>query len=43
MGKVTGFLEIDRRDRRYALAFDRIRHWLARWQEELGLTPAAMA
>ena len=27
MGKVTGFLEIDRRDRRYALASDRIRHF----------------
>jgi glutamate synthase (NADPH) small chain len=27
MGKVTGFLEIDRRDRRYALASDRIRHY----------------
>jgi hypothetical protein len=25
MGKVTGFLEIDRQDRRYALASDRIR------------------
>src|SRR5438445_13146260 len=27
MGKVTGFLEIDRRDRRYAPASDRIRHF----------------
>jgi len=27
MGKVTGFLEIDRQDRRYAPAADRIRHW----------------
>jgi glutamate synthase (NADPH/NADH) small chain len=27
MGKVTGFLEIDRQDRRYAPASDRIRHW----------------
>jgi glutamate synthase (NADPH/NADH) small chain len=27
MGKVTGFLEIDRRERRYALASDRIRHY----------------
>jgi glutamate synthase (NADPH) small chain len=27
MGKVTGFLEIDRQDRRYAPAGDRIRHW----------------
>ncbi len=27
MGKVTGFLEIDRRDRRYAPAGDRIRHY----------------
>ena len=27
MGKVTGFLEIDRQDRRYAPACDRIRHW----------------
>jgi glutamate synthase (NADPH/NADH) small chain len=27
MGKVTGFLEIDRRERRYALASDRIRHF----------------
>ena len=27
MGKVTGFLEIDRRDRRYAPAADRIRHY----------------
>ncbi|ACB96594.1 glutamate synthase subunit beta [Beijerinckia indica] len=27
MGKVTGFLEIDRRDRRYAPASDRIRHY----------------
>ncbi len=27
MGKVTGFLEIDRRDRRYAPAADRIRHF----------------
>ncbi len=26
MGKVTGFLEIDRQDRRYAPAADRIRH-----------------
>ena len=29
MGKVTGFLEIDRRERRYALASDRIRHYLS--------------
>ena len=27
MGKVTGFLEIDRQDRKYAPASDRIRHW----------------
>jgi len=27
MGKVTGFLEIDRQDRRYAPAADRIRHY----------------
>ncbi len=27
MGKVTGFLEIDRRDRRYEPASDRIRHY----------------
>jgi len=27
MGKVTGFMEIDRRDRRYAPAADRIRHY----------------
>ncbi len=27
MGKVTGFLEIDRRDRRYAPAPDRVRHY----------------
>ncbi|HEV3247736.1 MAG TPA: glutamate synthase subunit beta [Beijerinckiaceae bacterium] len=27
MGKVTGFLEIDRRERRYALASDRIRNY----------------
>ena len=27
MGKVTGFLEIDRTDRRYAPASDRIRHY----------------
>src|SRR5215217_8352089 len=27
MGKVTGFLEIERQDRRYAPASDRIRHW----------------
>jgi glutamate synthase (NADPH) small chain len=27
MGKVTGFMEIDRQDRRYAPAADRIRHW----------------
>jgi glutamate synthase (NADPH/NADH) small chain len=27
MGKVTGFLEIDRRDRRYAPASDRVRHY----------------
>src|SRR6266568_5173221 len=27
MGKVTGFLEIERRDRRYAPASDRIRHF----------------
>ena len=27
MGKVTGFLEIDRQDRRYAPASDRIRHF----------------
>jgi glutamate synthase (NADPH) small chain len=27
MGKVTGFIEIDRRDRRYAPASDRIRHY----------------
>ena len=27
MGKVTGFLEIDPRDRRYAPASDRIRHY----------------
>ena len=27
MGKVTGFLEIDRADRRYAQASDRIRHY----------------
>ena len=27
MGKVTGFMEIDRRDRRYAPASDRIRHF----------------
>ena len=27
MGKVTGFLEIERQDRRYAPASDRIRHF----------------
>ncbi len=27
MGKITGFLEIDRRDRRYAPAADRLRHY----------------
>ena len=27
MGKVTGFLEIDRQDRQYAPAGDRMRHW----------------
>ena len=27
MGKVTGFLEIDRRDRNYKPASDRIRHY----------------
>ena len=27
MGKVTGFLEIDRRDRRYVPASDRIRNY----------------
>src|SRR3989440_758430 len=27
MGKVTGFLEIDRKDRRYQPVDDRIRHW----------------
>ena len=27
MGKITGFLEIDRRDRKYAPASDRIRHY----------------
>ena len=27
MGKLTGFLEVDRRDRRYAPASDRIRHY----------------
>ena len=27
MGKVTGFLEIDRQDRKYAPAADRIRHY----------------
>ena len=27
MGKVTGFLEIDRQDRRYKPAADRIRHF----------------
>ncbi|MGY8958390.1 MAG: glutamate synthase, partial [Alphaproteobacteria bacterium] len=27
MGKVTGFLEIDRQDRRYAPASDRVRHF----------------
>jgi glutamate synthase (NADPH) small chain len=27
MGKVTGFLEIDRQDRKYAPASDRVRHW----------------
>jgi glutamate synthase (NADPH/NADH) small chain len=27
MGKVTGFLEVDRRDRKYAPAADRIRHY----------------
>ncbi len=27
MGKVTGILEIDRRDRKYAPASDRIRHY----------------
>ena len=27
MGKITGFLEIDRRDRKYAPAADRIRHY----------------
>ncbi len=27
MGKITGFLEIDRRDRRYAPAGDRVRHY----------------
>jgi glutamate synthase (NADPH) small chain len=27
MGKVTGFLEIERQDRRYAPAGDRVRHW----------------
>ena len=29
MGKVTGFLEIDRQDRRYKPASDRIRHYQA--------------
>ena len=27
MGKVTGFLEIDRRDRKYLPAADRVRSW----------------
>ena len=27
MGKITGFLEIDRQDRKYAPASDRIRHF----------------
>jgi glutamate synthase (NADPH/NADH) small chain len=27
MGKVTGFLEIDRKDRRYAPVEERVRHW----------------
>src|SRR4029450_10151443 len=27
MGKITGFLEIDREDRTYEPAADRIRHW----------------
>ena len=27
MGKVTGFLEIERQDRKYKPAADRIRHW----------------
>ena len=27
MGKVTGFLEFDRQDRKYAPASDRIRHY----------------
>ena len=27
MGKVTGFLEIDRQERKYAPASDRVRHW----------------
>ena len=27
MGKVTGFLEIDRRDRRYAPVEERVKHW----------------
>jgi glutamate synthase (NADPH/NADH) small chain len=27
MGKVTGFLEIDRQDRKYKPAADRIRHY----------------
>ena len=27
MGKITGFLEIDRQDRKYAPAADRVRHY----------------
>ena len=27
MGKVTGFLEIDRQERKYAPAADRVRHY----------------
>ncbi len=27
MGKITGFLEIDRHDRKYAPVEERIKHW----------------
>ena len=27
MGKITGFLEIDRNDRHYAPVEERVRHW----------------
>src|SRR4029079_9412354 len=36
MGKITGFLEIDREDRTYEPAADRIRHW-----RELVIAPGA--